>query len=274
MRGEVIGINSAIASETGFNAGYGFAIPINLARTVMEQLVATGRVERAALGINITDATPQRRDLRRPAGNPGHPGPGLRTELARRKRPGSGQGDIIISVNGKPVNYTAQLQQAIGFNRPGQVVQVEVARRGGVRKTYPVKLIALDAPEVAQANAGPQDDSDAGPTGPPMTALGITVEPLKPADALELGLPARHRRAGRRERDPRRPVVGCAPAGQRRWPAGHHPERRGERRVHRGRPPQRAQEARPRRDRVARGLPCRCGRAAARTIRRIKVSDE
>src|SRR5207237_1236846 len=56
IRGQVIGINSAIASETGFYAGYGFAIPINLARTVMDQLVKTGHVERAVMGIGIVDA--------------------------------------------------------------------------------------------------------------------------------------------------------------------------------------------------------------------------
>src|SRR6059036_536685 len=56
IRGQVIGINSAIASETGFYAGYGFAIPINLARTVMDQLVKSGHVERAVMGIGIVDA--------------------------------------------------------------------------------------------------------------------------------------------------------------------------------------------------------------------------
>src|SRR5438093_427623 len=56
IRGQVIGINSAIASETGFYAGYGFANPMNLARTVMDQLVKTGRVERAVMGVAIHDA--------------------------------------------------------------------------------------------------------------------------------------------------------------------------------------------------------------------------
>src|SRR5256714_439970 len=56
IQGQVIGINSAIASETGFYSGYGFAIPINLARTVMDQLVKTGPVERAVIGIQIRDA--------------------------------------------------------------------------------------------------------------------------------------------------------------------------------------------------------------------------
>ena len=56
VRGEVIGINSAIASPTGTYAGYGFAVPVSLAKSVMDQLVRTGRVERAALGIAVRDA--------------------------------------------------------------------------------------------------------------------------------------------------------------------------------------------------------------------------
>jgi len=56
IRGQVVGVNSAIASETGLSAGYGFAIPINLARTVMDQLVKTGHVERAVMGVSIHDA--------------------------------------------------------------------------------------------------------------------------------------------------------------------------------------------------------------------------
>src|ERR671928_591974 len=56
VRGEVIGINSAIASETGFYSGYGFAIPINLVRTVMNQLITTGKVQRAGLGVRIEEA--------------------------------------------------------------------------------------------------------------------------------------------------------------------------------------------------------------------------
>jgi serine protease Do len=188
VRGEVIGVNSAIASETGYNAGYGFAIPINLARTVMDQLVTTGHVERAALGINIRDATPndatyaglsEIRGVKVEDFSAGSPA----------KAAGIQAGDIIISVDGRPVNYMAQLQQAIGFSRPGQVVQVEVARKGGVRKTYPVKLIALDVPEVAAAQVAPPADATAEPAGTPMPQLGITVQTLKPADAAELGLP-------------------------------------------------------------------------------------
>src|SRR2546426_11769883 len=63
VRGEVIGINSAIASETGFYTGYGFAIPINLARTVMQQLIKSGHVERAVMGVAIRAVDPEDADL-------------------------------------------------------------------------------------------------------------------------------------------------------------------------------------------------------------------
>ncbi len=187
VRGEVIGINSAIASETGLNAGYGFAIPINLARIVMEQLVTRGRVERAALGITIRDAGPNDAAY---AGLPDIRGV-LVSDFAPdspAQQAGLQRGDIILSVDGRPVNYTAQLQQLIGFSRPGQVVQIEVARKGGVKKTYPVRLVALDVPEVAAQDAAPSGDDNTTAQGVAMPALGITVQPLKPSEAADLGL--------------------------------------------------------------------------------------
>jgi serine protease Do len=188
VRGEVIGINSAIASETGLNAGYGFAIPINLARNVMDQLVSTGHVERAALGVTIRDAGPNDAayvglaEIR-----------GVKVETFAPNSPaeaaGIRPGDIIISVDGKPVNYTAQLQTAIGFMRPGQVVQVEVARKGGARKTYAVKLIALNVPEVAQGPSAEPDEEAAPEAGAVIAPLGITVQKITPDDAAQMGLP-------------------------------------------------------------------------------------
>ena len=71
------------------------------------------------------------------------------------KAAGIEPGDIIVAVDGKPVEYVGQLQQVIGFRRPGDVVKVEVARKGGVRKTFNVKLQPLnDAPQVAAADEG------------------------------------------------------------------------------------------------------------------------
>src|SRR5580765_929611 len=123
VRGEVIGINSAIASETGFYAGYGFAIPINLARTVMNQLVATGHVQRAVMGIGINNASQEDAEA-----------VGLKdihgvvvesfTKDSPAERAGLQLGDVIVELDGQPVDYVAQLQQRVGFKKPGEPVAV------------------------------------------------------------------------------------------------------------------------------------------------------
>ena len=160
VRGEVIGVNSAIASETGFYSGYGFAIPINLARTVMNQLIVDGKVHRAALGVSIQDVTLNDAQY---VGLPEISGVVVKdipSEDSPAKKAGMEPGDIIVAIDGKPVGYVGQLQQQVGFRKPGDVVKVEVARKGGVRKTFQVKLQPLqDAPQLA-SNSAPGSDSD------------------------------------------------------------------------------------------------------------------
>jgi serine protease Do len=190
VRGEVIGINSAIASETGFYSGYGFAIPINLARTVMNQLITDGKVHRAALGVSIDNVTLNDAAY---VGLPEIRGVVVKdipSDDSPAKAAGIEPGDIIVAIDGKPVEYVGQLQQVIGFRKPGDVVKVEVARKGGVRKSFDVKLQPLnDAPQIAAA--GEEDDSDnAGAAGgTAMNRLGISVEPVTPDAAQQLQLP-------------------------------------------------------------------------------------
>jgi serine protease Do len=189
VRGEVIGINSAIASETGFYSGYGFAIPINLARTVMNQLIESGKVHRAALGVSIAEVSLADAEY---VGLPAIRGVVVKdipNEDSPARAAGIEAGDIIVAVDGKPVEYVGQLQQIIGFRKPGEVAKVEVARKGGVRKTVNVKLQELnDAPQVASAdsNGGPDPASAEGVA---MNRLGISVEPVSPDAAVELQLP-------------------------------------------------------------------------------------
>ncbi len=189
VRGEVIGINSAIASETGFYSGYGFAIPINLARTVMNQLVETGSVHRAALGVSIDNVTLEDAAY---VGLPEIRGVVVKdipSDDSPAKAAGILPGDVIVAVDSKPVERVGQLQQVIGFRKPGDVVKVEVARKGGVRKTYNVRLQALnDQPQLAGADEDAADPSTA-PSGAPMNRLGITVEPVTPETAQQLQLP-------------------------------------------------------------------------------------
>ena len=190
VRGEVIGINSAIASETGFYSGYGFAIPINLARTVMNQLVETGSVHRAALGVSIDNVT---------LNDAAYVGlPEIRGVVVKdipnddspAKAAGIVPGDVIVAVDSKPVERVGQLQQVIGFRKPGDVVKVEVARKGGVRKTFDVKLQALnDQPQLADSE-GTDSDKASAPGGSTMNRLGVTVEPVTPDVAQQLQLPS------------------------------------------------------------------------------------
>jgi len=93
-------------------------------------------------------------------------------------------------VDGKPVERVGQLQQVIGFRKPGEVVKVEVARKGGVRKTVSVKLQALnEQPQLASADeGGPNDDSASG--GSAMNRLGVSVEPVTAEIAQQLQLPS------------------------------------------------------------------------------------
>src|SRR5690348_12265757 len=192
IRGQVIGINSAIASETGLFSGYGFAIPINLARTVMDQLVANGRVSRAALGVLVKDADAEDAEY---VGLPAVRGVVVSDwsgDDSPAKAAGLQRGDVIVTIDGQPVNYVGQLQQVVGFKPVGTVVKVEVARQGGVRRTYDVRLISGDVRErarIARADADTDGDGkDAAGNPAPRNLLGVTVTPLTPSlsERLEL----------------------------------------------------------------------------------------
>jgi len=178
VRGEVIGINSAIASETGFYAGYGFAIPINLARTVMTQLISTGRVERAVIGVSIRPITPEDaedvklNEIRGVVVNEFTP-----PDDSPAKRAGILEGDVITAVDGQPIESIAQLMQRIGFKKPGDVVQITVVRKGGVRKTLPVRLTAAPSSQPEEVSSN-QDGGSVRDSGPMDKTLGISVEPL------------------------------------------------------------------------------------------------
>src|SRR5438093_1950748 len=131
VRGEVIGINAAIASETGFYNGYGFAIPINIAKTVMMQLIATGHVERAVMGINIRDADQEDAQAVGLSAIKGVLIRAYTSDDSPAKRAGLQQGDVIVAVEGQPVQSVPQLQQRVAFKKPGDVVQVTfVPNRG------------------------------------------------------------------------------------------------------------------------------------------------
>jgi len=182
VHGDVIGINSAIASETGGYAGYGFAIPINLARIVTEQLIARGYVERAVLGISIRDAGEEDAaavGLDRIRGVVVQDYSfGDTPNASPAKKAGLQPGDVIVALDGDSVEYVAQLQQRVGFKKPGETVRVTVLRPGGERKSYNVRLAAAPRDRTDVATSQEPADDGARDEAARDERLGIAVEPL------------------------------------------------------------------------------------------------
>ena len=180
MNGEVIGINSAIASQTGLYAGYGFAIPINLARRVMDDLISKGRVDRAVLGIGIDEVHADDADA---VGLREVKGVLVKTfsgSDSPARRAGFQLGDVIVAVNDTAVDHVAQLQQMVGFRRPGDHVRVTVVRREdghtGVRRTLDVRLAAADDANTRVASSATPDSQPSEMEG----RLGVQIQGLTP----------------------------------------------------------------------------------------------
>jgi serine protease Do len=191
VRGEVIGINGAIASPTGFSAGYGFAVPINLARAVMSQIRTNGRVERAVLGVLVRDATIDDAAYVGLSANRGVLVQDFGSDDSPARRAGLQPGDVIISVAGRPVDYVAQLQEAIAFRKPGETVEVEVARKGGKRATISVPLQRAKQTVAAASSETATPSARSGrPEATSMPSLGVTVAPLDAATTRSLEVPA------------------------------------------------------------------------------------
>ncbi len=201
-KGEVIGINSAIASTTGYFDGYAFAVPIDLARKVMDQIVTHGKVERAGMLITVQPTTETDADYVGLSANATVAGVTI-TAFTRddspAKKAGIEVGDVVVAIDGTSMQYVSQLQQTVGFRRPGESVKVDVLRKDG-KHTYTVKLVNIDLPsEVAAAEptpAAPATPAPAPATGKPdqvvigsiKSLLGLVTEPLTAATATDAGM--------------------------------------------------------------------------------------
>jgi Do/DeqQ family serine protease len=149
LKGELVGINSAILSGSGGNIGIGFAIPVNMVKGVMEQLIKYGQVKRGILGVNIYNVTPE---IAKEFGLTESTGalvagvaPGSSAERAGIKT-----GDIITSINGIVMKSASELRNSIGMLRVGDKVEIGLLRDG-----KPLKVTALIAErsEAETANA-------------------------------------------------------------------------------------------------------------------------
>ncbi len=198
--GRVIGINTAILSRTGGNQGVGFAVPINLAKNVMDSLLKNGRVERGFLGVAIQDITPAlAREFKVPES--GGALVGDVTEKSAAGEAGIKIGDVIIELNGKTVADRRNLQLIVSQLAPGTKVSVKVLRQGS-EKSFDVVLKAMPSEDQASLGSG-KPDQDAEESD---ALNGVTVGDITPGIRQELNLPPRLQGAVITELDPSTPA--------------------------------------------------------------------
>ncbi len=176
-RGEVVGINSQIYSQTGGYQGLSFAIPIDVAGKIRDQLVAKGKVDHAQLGVSVqpvNQALAQSFGLARPEG-------ALVAGVTRgsaAEKAGLQPGDVIRSINGQPLIGSGDLPAFIGLASPGDTVKLDIWRKGGAM-TLTARLGAADD-KVAQGAAS----SDTAPQG----RLGLALRPMQPGEKRQAGV--------------------------------------------------------------------------------------
>jgi serine protease Do len=176
--GNVVGINSQIYSRTGGYQGVSFAIPIDVALRVKDQIVATGKVSHARLGVTVQEVNQSLAEsfnLKQPEG-----------ALVSSVLPGSAgakaglqQGDVILKYNGQPINQSGDLPAQVGMAKPGDKATMEVWRNG--------KQISLTATLQGAKDAVAAND-EAGQASTPK--LGVAVRPLTPEERRESNLSA------------------------------------------------------------------------------------
>lgn len=179
--GELVGINSQILSPSGGNIGIGFAIPANMAKSVMDQLVKGGKVRRGMLGVTIQAVTS---DLAASLGLSDVRGALVSSVQAGgpAERAGIKRGDVIVGFNGAPVIDSNSLRNMVARTQPGTEVTLTISRDN---REQQVRVTLGELP-VEKSRATEDGGGPAADTG----KLGIRVEPLTPALSSRLNLPA------------------------------------------------------------------------------------
>jgi len=181
LRGELVGINSAIASATGYYSGYGFAVPVSLVKKVSADLLKYGNVQRGYIGImpielNSTVAKDKKAKV----------GRGIYVEEVvdggAAKAAGLQSGDVIVKMEGQPLDSDAQMREIIGRRRPGDVVMVTV-NRDGTERDFKVVL--------RNRNGGSEiiKKTEATASANTLNSLGGSFEDISAQEAKEMGIP-------------------------------------------------------------------------------------
>ena len=132
LQGRIVGINTAIVAPSGGNVGIGFAVPINMARQVMDQLISGGEIKRGRIGVAIQDLTP---DIAQALGTTHTQGAVIaRVEQGSpADRAGLRTHDLVVAVNGVPIHTGAELKNRVGLSKVGDAVDLTIIRAGSER---------------------------------------------------------------------------------------------------------------------------------------------
>ena len=182
LRGEVIGINTAIATSAGQFAGVGFAIPSNLAREVMSELIKTGKVRRGFLGIGIQNVD---EDLEHQFGLPDTNG-ALVSQVNKNSpadKAGLKVGDVVVRYNGKKVEDTQHLRNLVAATAPGERAELTVVRDGKER-SFKITVGELATAKNETGGGGGESEEQKSAS----SDLGLTVAPLTAAAAKQYNL--------------------------------------------------------------------------------------
>lgn len=189
LDGEVIGINTAILSRTGNFAGIGFAVPSNMARAASEALINEGKVTRGFVGITMGDLKDWSPDTLKSLGLSESQQGAIVSQVVPDS-PASKAGlkpyDVIVSVNGSPIQKASQLKSRVTFTKPGDTLDIGIIRDG---KNQNIKIQVMEFNEETLKKFGdnprePQEKNSSSPTG----EFGVRLEPLTPELKQRFGI--------------------------------------------------------------------------------------
>jgi len=181
LQGRVVGVNSAIASPTGYYSGYGFAVPINVARRVADDLVRYGVVHRPMMGVEIRDVTTADAEVFK---LPAPDGALVASEPREGARAaGLQMGDVIVAIDGRPVASSGDVMEAVMRKAPGENVKVDYIRYGE-RRSATLRLGEMARP-VADRAGGTSDDAANDDDGA-ADRVGFRAERMTPDIAAQI----------------------------------------------------------------------------------------
>ncbi len=179
MRGEVIGMNSAIVTQVGQFSGVGFAIPVNMIKDMLPTLLKGGQITRGMLGVSIQDVTKDLAEQFHLSGSRG----ALISQVNKdspAEKAGLKPGDVIVRYNGRGVSDAGQLRNFVAATSPGSKAGIVVVRNGS-EKSFTVTIGKMTSEAVASAKPGGRAESQ-------LATLGLTLETLTPGLAKQYGV--------------------------------------------------------------------------------------